>query len=364
VVQLIKGQIWAFFAFDVGYEIRLERIPKLLAATPLEPLSHKKPTPNYLQYTRTPQVLKLGSLNLELLGISGQVQATLFDFGAISLVYRWSLEEQGGLSLEELPSLSQHLYHSKLEEQAKTQLQTLMKTLRPAIVRPEVSTLVEDYYLFVLDRLDQPLSAESLLEQCGPILAQTLRFDTQKLSTQQQKEALAKPISYYENDLVLVDWNAAIIYDQDYSDTATVLELINVELLEARYIDTELDQRIREYEGLLIKRPKWPIPLRRPYQKTLKELAQLRIDYALLAERVDNALKLIGDLYLARVHNAATKRFYLQEWEAAISRKLEIIGELYQLLNDRVETAQGQTLELVVIILILFEIIMGLMQLR
>ena len=73
----------------------------------------------------------------------------------------------------------------------------------------------------------------------------------------------------------------------------------------------------------------------------------------------ENALKLIGDLYLARVHTAATARFYLPEWESAISRKLDIIASLYELLTDRLRTAQSQTMELIVIILILAEIILA-----
>jgi uncharacterized Rmd1/YagE family protein len=56
------------------------------------------------------------------------------------------------------------------------------------------------------------------------------------------------------------------------------------------------------------------------------------------------------------LHSAVAQRFYLQEWEQIISRKLEIISDFYQLLNDRVHTAQSQTLELIIVILILVEL--------
>ena len=59
-------------------------------------------------------------------------------------------------------------------------------------------------------------------------------FETQSLSADQQDEALNQHLSYYENDLVIVDWNVSIVYDRDYWDTVNVLELLNVELLEAR----------------------------------------------------------------------------------------------------------------------------------
>jgi uncharacterized Rmd1/YagE family protein len=76
-------------------------------------------------------------------------------------------------------------------------------------------------------------------------------------------------------------------------------------------------------------------------------------------ERVENALKLVGDLYLARLHSAAAGRFYLHEWDRIISRKLEIISDFYQVLNDRVHTMQSQALEVIIVILILVELVLA-----
>ena len=126
-----------------------------------------------------------------------------------------------------------------------------------------------------------------------------------------------------------------------------------------RYIDAQLDRRVGGYERLRQRRNEWPVPFRTPYRRDIEALAELRIESSLLSERVDNALKLIGDDYLARLHATASRRFYMQEWDAAISRKLNIVAELYQLLTDRVRTAQAQTLELVVIALIVIEILLA-----
>lgn len=144
--------------------------------------------------------------------------------------------------------------------------------------------------------------------------------------------------------------------DRDYEVTVRVLELLKVELLEARYIDARLDTRIAEYAKLIQQRTEWPFPLRTPYKKAIHELAELRLEASLLTERVDNSLQLIGDLYLAHLPTAATERFYLHEWDRTIAHKLALISEFYQLLTDRVRTAQSQTLELLIIILILVEL--------
>jgi hypothetical protein len=203
------------------------------------------------------------------------------------------------------------------------------------------------------------LQAEELTRDYSHVLAQLLRLESLPVSPHQQVEALDARMSYYPDDLVIVDWNAAVIYDRDYEDTANVLEFLNVELLETRYIDSILDQRIEEYGGLLQRKTGWPVPLRNPYKKTLQELAEMRTESLLLAERVENSLKLIGDPYLARIHSAAAERFYLREWGRIISDKLDIIGTFYQILSDRVASGQSQALELMVIALILVEIVIA-----
>lgn len=358
-MRISQGQVIALFAFDLGFEVSMDKLSGLLSSVPVPPLTQKKQRPSYLQYSRPPRLVNLGEAQ-PLQGAPGSVQATIFDFGAASIAYRWMLTTSGDkLLLADLPRLSHELYTRNLELDARTQAQRLIETIRPAIVRPELSTLVEDYYLFVIEEFDRPCQAEELLRQYRSVLAQVLRFETQALSTEQQEEALSQQIAYFQNDLVLVDWNAALIYDRDYWDAANVLELLNVELLEARYIDAELDKKIMEYQEPLRKPTEGFLPFRTPYRKTIQELAELRVESLVLAKRVENALKLVGDQYLARIHNAATTRFYLSDWEAATSRKLDLIANFYQLLTDRVRSAQSHTLELVIILLILAEILLA-----
>ena len=357
-MQILQGQAVALFAFDVGYEVSLENLKGLLPSTPVSPISRKKQTPTFLQYARPPRIVSLGETE-GIFSANGHIQATIFDFGAVSIAYRWPLSSSAGLPLDELPELGHRLYSRNLENDARQHLRALLATISPAIARPDLSPLVEDYYLFIIERMDPALLAADLLKRSGAILAQSLRLETRALSPEQQQEALGQSLSYYDTDLVLLGWNASIIYDPDYEDTASVLELLNVELLEARYIDAQLDNRIQEYADLAQRHKEFPIPLRTPYRKAIQDLTELRVESALLDERVGNSLKLIGDLYLARVHSAAAHRFYLQEWEKIISHKLEIIEGFYNVLNDRLRTAQNQTLEIAVILLILVELVLA-----
>src|SRR5215510_12883614 len=107
MARIVQGQVVTLFAFDVGYEVSLERLSAIMATTPVQPLSRKKQTPTYLQYTKPPQILHLG-LTSGHFARPGNIQATVFDFGAVSISYRWPLEET---LLSDLPRISHDLYN-------------------------------------------------------------------------------------------------------------------------------------------------------------------------------------------------------------------------------------------------------------
>src|SRR5439155_1339973 len=87
------------------------------------------------------------------------------------------------------------------------------------------------------------------------------------------------------------------------------------------------------------------------------EIGQLQVDNAVLFEGVNNALKLLGDQYLARVYRLVSDRFHLAEWDASILRKLQSLESIYQKLSDEAANRRTETLEWIVIVLIAVEIL-------
>src|SRR5204863_392065 len=80
-----------------------------------------------------------------------------------------------------------------------------------------------------------------------------------------------------------------------------VLEFGNVELLEMRSLDQQLDDALDEsYETL--SRRRYGLWLPGSTRADLRRIGQLQVDNAVLFEGVNNALKLLGDQYLARVY--------------------------------------------------------------
>ena len=77
-----------------------------------------------------------------------------------------------------------------------------------------------------------------------------------------------------------------------------------------------------------------PLGSGRPTATRCGRSRELEIEAASLFERVDNALKLIGDHYLSRVFDLASTRFHLRGWQQSIRRKLETVGDVYDLLDS------------------------------
>ena len=183
-------------------------------------------------------------------------------------------------------------------------------------------------------------------------IAQILRPDAGSLSPEEVINATEVRISFGPSDMTIVDWDAAFVLDPDPEDVRGVLEFANVQLLEMRWLDLQLDDAIERSYQLLARRRGWRSALPSGLAAELNQVAELQLESAVLLERVTNALKVFGEEYLARIYRLAAGRFQLDELDATISRKLATIESIYQKLTDRATTVRMEVLEWVVIILI------------
>jgi hypothetical protein len=79
-----------------------------------------------------------------------------------------------------------------------------------------------------------------------------------------------------------------------------------------------------------------------------------------LTEKVDNALQVTEDVYLARVYAAAMELFRVPNVTAAVDRKLAIIRETYTALHSEAAGARAEVLEIAVLVLIAVEVVLSL----
>jgi hypothetical protein len=281
------------------------------------------------------------------------VNATIYDFGAVSIAYSIPIEGELGA----LVTLSEALYENEeLLADAQSHAAALVELLGAAVTKPGMPALFEDYVVFHARRFDrQPVgSLQAWLESSRGAVAHILRSESGSLSQQERDEATATVVAYGEDDAAIVDWNAALLLGADMDDALAVLEFANVELLEMRFLDDQLDQALERVRRAASRRPTgWP---GRADASSLREVAELQVGSALLFEGVNNTLKLLGDQYLARLYRAALHRFHLPDWDASILRKLGTLDSIYEKLNDRRTIRRMEALEWIIIALIAFEV--------
>lgn len=357
-IQIQHGTCNVIFTFDIGLSINLDEAERRITDTKhRHTIKHKRRAPQYFEYHPSPLRITQESSPIDVgaYQTSPIVEMMIYDFGAVTVTYNIHL--YGPMS--GLLSLSDTLYdNSALLTDSRRRVEQLNQTIQPAVSKPFISGIVEDYAIYQLMSISPATTPSQMLADHGSFLAQILRAEVTPLSEQEVADALTCRTSFSNEDMVIIDWNAAIIVDTEAEDVRAVLEFANVELLEMRYLDDRLDSALEEaYQALT--RGAWSQRLL-PSSMTndMRRIAELQVDSALLFEGVNNALKLLGDQYLARIYRAASQRLHLNDWDASIIRKLQSLESIYHKMTDHHAQRRMEILEWIIILLISAEIVM------
>ena len=171
-------------------------------------------------------------------------------------------------------------------------------------------------------------------------------FDPARLSDAQVAEVLRLRRSFENADLVVIDWDAALVVDLDgyAEDVLFVLELANLQLEEFRWMDRYLDGYLEQAYADLGRR--WALGTR----AVLTSLRRLRVDLARLADEVTHITKFVGDWHLARVYLLARERFHLDQWRASVAERLGQLDQLYTFVRGELYDRRMFWLEVVIVV--------------
>lgn len=356
----IEAIIHMTFAFDVGYEIDLEAARPLLQGETGE-LPRRKRTPESIRYRPAPLRVPIDATGLALPeGVPTiqppRAELLLFDFAAISLSVQFPVRLTPEAMLELAGVLADP---APLTDAARRVVAPIVERIRPAVGGFEISEISEEYFVFQVGE-----ASADWLKNHTDWVAGLVRLEPETLSHSEIAEATRLSLSYTPNDLVTLDWAAGFVADRDCADTLQVIEFANVQLLEFRNIDDRLDDRLEAAYRQIRPGPRG-FSLRgllRPHGDAVRSVRELEIEATSLFERADNALKLVGDQYLSRVFDLASTRFHLRDWQQSIRRKLDTVGDVYDLLVHQAGGVRMEVLELVVVILIALEIVLALLR--
>ena len=361
-LQVELGKILIYHLYDIADSIDLEQLRDDWAGRASHiKLVSRRASPYYLQFDREPLLLPLGQRDLVLKNerwLQAEVRAKVFDVGVVSLSWEIPFPAHWTSVVDEADI---YIDSPEVQIQSRQVLADLMPALQGALEQPYTDILMEDYTVFYVVDYAQHLKADQLLQHWGSEIARLIRGESKMLSLTEQQNALEQRISYFDDDLVVMSWNASFIYDPEgSSEHVDMLEFANSELLELRSYDQMLDHQLAEIydelEGLPKKR--WVLLFRNPFQSTIQKLLSLLIDVSELTDRIENSLKIIGDLYCARVYRGISQVLHLQEWQGRVDGKLTNARQIYDTLSSEVQDRRSTLLEVIIVLLILVEIIL------
>jgi hypothetical protein len=357
-LNVARGTCYVLFAYDIGQSIHLEEAEHhILSEKQREGIRHKRRAPKYFEFHPAPLRVLWPAEPVEFGNFQtlSEANLVLYDFGAVLVIYQIPISGP----FEGLLALSNDLSDSSLLlEDSRKQVELIADIMAGAVVKRRIHHTVEDYLILQIEAFTDSCLPDQFLSRYGQQIAQILRAEQQVLSPEEVSDSLSQKISFGLNDVTIVDWNAALMVDCEGDDIRSILEFANAELLEMRYLDGRLvDDLDRAYEALSRQRDKLKY-FRGSFVSDMERIAQMQVDSAMLFEGVNNALKLLGDQYLARVYRLVSLRFHLAEWDAGILRKIETLESIYQKMSLHASTRRMEMLEWVIIILIALSIML------
>jgi hypothetical protein len=360
-IKHYTGEVVYIYAFDVAYEMTRQPVRELLGQPVAQfVVDASKRSPRQLFFYR-PQMVRLPPL--ERIGPHGPVRVErvikLLPVGAISISVRVPFEVA---QVEDLVGYHDLQFsNGSLSDEVRRLAEEVRSELASYYVRP-VSQLADEeaYTVFcfespLLTEEGTTLGAETWWRANRRAVASLLTQepDVYHLSKQEADESTGRFLSYYERDLVVIDWDAALIIDepQNFEETLYVMELANLQLAELEAYDRILDDSLERAYRDLSPRPT------RGRAAVLRELREIRIDLARFSDELSNITKFFGDWHLARIYENISARFHLGDWHRTIDKKLQTLDDLYQLLNHDQTNRWMLILEVTIVLLFVIDLV-------
>ncbi|MBI3645003.1 MAG: hypothetical protein HY233_03435 [Acidobacteriales bacterium] len=351
--KTLQGSVLVLIQFDVCEEIRLDELRTIFGAR-RQDASFKHPAPGYVRYQRPPVVEPIEPLILESgERLDGQIK--YYDYGVLSVVFELPFSGDWDTLVRlssrwvwdtDFTSLAQKIVKQKLER------------ARPALVKPYEEWLNEDYFIFHVREIAGTPSASDLFAAEGGRIAQIVRGETVTLSDGEHQEILQSKISYYPNDLTVIGWNGAFLYDSA-AGAETIIQLLeyaNSQLLEFRHYDELLTRELQSVYDFMENGSTGILARWRTATRATR-LHTVLLDVGELTERADNAIKFLSDMFSARLYKVAASKIGVTDYKDLVNQKVHTAEELYRFMVDQFHQSRAFVLELMIVIILIIDLI-------
>jgi hypothetical protein len=356
MIRIKSGRILIYRLYDVAHEINLPGVEERLHEEARRLKIERKPFSKALEFTNPPVVFQLKSIEWESGGRRHPVNiyGKAYDFGVLSIILEIPLQN---VTLSEFEETAAIVSKSEtLQEESRTHLNQTISALGSAIVGFNLSRFEEDYTVFFIEALEPALAADDFLRHYD---VSRLMYGEQKiLSCRMKEELLQHRYSYFEDDLVILNWDNALMIEPSGSmEIADILEFANAQLLELRYYDDVVDRELSSIHRDISEKGALSIWKIKKYERLAAAVMKTITELMGITEKIDSALKVTEDAYYAKIYLAALRLFRVKDWEGSIEKKLDIASNTYGMLYREIANKRMELLELVVVILIAVEIV-------
>jgi hypothetical protein len=356
----LRGSLQALRLYDVADGILLDELRVILGLGDPERLPQfARPAPAYVRFEHPPVIQQVAATRP---GGNGQrhLRAKYYDYGVLSIESICPFEcDWASLVAQSIRWMDA----PEAEAQCREQVEHCLGAAGRALVNPYPNWLSEEYYIIHLreaeDRSGGTAQASDLLATHATEIAQIVRAESSALSESERLEVLQSRVSYYPTDLALVGWEAAFVYDtpEGAAPLIQLLEYANAQLLEYRHYDQLLSQVLGEVNQSLEHRrgrfSQWRLA------REAERLNTIRLEVMEIAERTDNSIKFLSDMFYARLYRLAAAKVGVQDYRNVVDRKLQTAAEVYRSMVDQFQESRAFLLELIVILILLIEIILA-----
>jgi len=370
-LRIRQGRVVCYRTYDAAEEFDLTKASSALMDQVASRAAFRRVKPTHLQVQDPPLQVRMGTTKVRCgdLTLDGEVMVRLFATGVASVGF-W-LDLPTDTLIAHLPGIVAGLNdNAQVDSLASGMVRRLLPTVAGATKEArEALSVMEDYAVVLVSELTAPDVDPAVLKREPALAALLLGEDGQSraLSAQVANHAMERALSYYGDELVVIDWNAAFVLDpRGGEDVADILEFTTQQLVEFRYYDAFLDEQLGRIYDEVEARAKRSFRslLGGQYSQLATDLMLLRVELTEVTEKIDNSLKLAGEPFLARVYLAAVERFRIPQWRVSVEEKIKLIDELVGLVRGEITTSKSMALEVSVVILIVVEVVIALLQFK
>lgn len=271
------------------------------------------------------EVLELGRNSLTIDDVAVEVRRQVFDEEVILVECSYALPD---------------ILNPACNER-KQNLQTkLLATIRAE--SGYAGPFLEEYTIVCISAITA--GPDDFVEANRLTLAGLLRNVPRAINETETDQILASRARYTDHDLVVVDWEGALLIDpnQDFRSDIQLLKIGNYELIRYRLLDRAIERNLQMVRDELESKRRLNF-----FSNVVREALEQRLALLLDFEKTEQLLLLIGDWYSAQLYRIIVDEFYIDDWKNTVKSKIEQLESITDIIHENFSVSWRQTLDII-----------------